>query len=79
MILFVAITEGLEVCEGPGTRVAELVIEDSDVDEEELNVVEPDNCEDREVWLFILVKPGRFAAVLAKPPAPFGVVLGTGP
>ncbi len=54
MMLFVATTgppfEGIGV---GGTSVAELVIDDRDVEDEELNAVEPDSCDDRELWLIV--------------------------
>lgn len=56
MILFVATT-------GPpfagATRVAELVMEESDVEEEDAYAVEPDIWEDREAWLMVWLRPGR--------------------
>lgn len=59
MILSVATTGppfvGIGVC--CGTRVAELVIDDKDVDDEEVKAVDPDSCEDRELWLIVWLKP----------------------
>lgn len=49
MMLFVATTFPVV----GGTRVAELVIDDNEVDEEEVKAVEPDSCEEREVWLMV--------------------------
>jgi hypothetical protein len=58
MMLFVATTGPPFVGIGVGgTRVAELVIEDKDVVDEELKAVEPDSCDDRELWLIVWLKP----------------------
>lgn len=52
-MLFVAMTLPFET---GGTRVAELVMDDSEVEEEELKVVEPDSWEDLLiVWLLKLL------------------------
>ena len=64
MILFVAWT-------GPpftaGTSVAELVIDDNEVDEDEVYAVEPDSCEDRALWLMVWLNPvGLFPALLVE-------------
>lgn len=47
-----------------GTRVAELVIDDNDVEDEEVNAVEPDSWDDRELWLIVWLNPGRPLAAL---------------
>lgn len=51
MILFVAITE--PVFDDGGTMVAELAREERDVEEEEVKAVEPESCEDLELWLIV--------------------------
>jgi hypothetical protein len=57
MILFVATTDP-PFAVGGGTSVAELVIEDSEVEEEDVYAVEPDSCEERELWLMVWLNPG---------------------
>jgi hypothetical protein len=53
--LFVAITfPPFAIC--GATRVAELVIDDKEVEEEEVNAVDPDSWEDRELWLIVWFK-----------------------
>lgn len=45
--------------------MAELVIEDTEVVDEDEKAVEPDSWEDREVWLIVWLKSGRlFKALL---------------
>jgi len=56
MMLFVAITFPLfcAICGGDGTNVVELVSEERDVVDEEVNAVDPDSCEDRELpWVMV--------------------------
>jgi len=61
MMLFVATT-------GPpfvgGTSVAELVIEDSDVEEEDVYAVEPDSWEDLEFWFIVWLGLGTLLPAL---------------
>lgn len=57
MILFVATTTFPPFVVGIGTRVAELVIDDKEVDEEDVKAVEPESWEDREVWLMVWFSP----------------------
>jgi hypothetical protein len=60
MILFVATT--VPPFAG-GTRVAELVMEESEVDEEDAYAVDPDTWDDREAWLIVWLNPGRLVFV----------------
>lgn len=54
MILSVATTEPLFMDIGVGgTKVVELVIDDKEVEDEDVKAVEPDNCEDLELWLIV--------------------------
>jgi hypothetical protein len=55
MILFVATTGPPFACaiSCGATRVAELVIEDKEVDDEEVYAVEPESWEERELWLMV--------------------------
>jgi hypothetical protein len=55
MILFVATTVPPFCCgiDCGGTSVAELVIEDKEVDDEDVYEVEPESCEERELWLIV--------------------------
>ncbi len=39
--------------------MAELVIDDREVDEEDVKAVDPDNWDDRELWLMVWLNPGR--------------------
>jgi hypothetical protein len=59
MMLFVATTGppfcAIGVC---GTSVAELVMEEREVDEEDAYAVDPDSCEDRELWLIVWLRVG---------------------
>lgn len=68
MILFVAVTWlllTLEVAiEGRGTRVAELVMDERDVDEDDVKVVEPDSWDERELWLMAWLNADSPLAVL---------------
>jgi hypothetical protein len=69
MILFVATTLpllGAAICEG-GTRVAELVIDESEVVDDEVNAVDPDSWDDRELWLIVCPKPGSPVPALLVP------------
>lgn len=50
MILFVATTDPLV---GGGSMVAELARDERDVDEEEVNAVEPESWDDLELWLIV--------------------------
>ena len=52
-----------------GTSVAELVIEDKEVVEDEVYAVEPESCEERELWLIVCPRPGRPLVLLMLPPA----------
>jgi hypothetical protein len=52
-----------------GTSVAELVIEDKEVVEDDVNAVEPESCEERELWLIVCERPGRPLVLLMLPPA----------
>lgn len=52
---------------GGGTRVAELVIEDSEVVDEEANAVDPEIWEDRELWLIVCPNPGSPVPALLVP------------
>ena len=56
MILFVATTDPPFA---GATRVAELVMEDSEVVDEDAYAVEPDIWEDLEAWLMVWLRPGR--------------------
>jgi hypothetical protein len=61
MILFVATTGppfgGAIDC--GGTSVPELVMEESEVDEDDVYAVEPESCDERELWLIAWFKPVR--------------------
>lgn len=61
MILFVATTDPPLA---GATRVAELVMEESEVEDDEAYAVEPEIWEDREAWLMVWLRPGRPAVVL---------------
>ena len=69
MILFVAITFPFET---GGTRVAELVMDESEVEDEEVKAVEPDSWEDLlMVWLkvgMLLVEKTGAVFVLERGP-----------
>jgi hypothetical protein len=71
MILFVATTGPPFGCaiDCGATSVAELVIEDKEVVDDEVNAVEPDSCDERELWLIVCPKPGRPLVLLMLPPA----------
>jgi hypothetical protein len=61
MILFVATTSppfGVAIDCG-GTSVAELVMEEREVDEDDVYAVEPESWDDRELLLIIWLKPVR--------------------
>lgn len=73
MMLFVAITlppfwaicGGVGVVAvGGGTRVAELVMDDNDVEDDDVNAVDPESWDDRELWLMVWLNPGRPFPVL---------------
>lgn len=72
MMLFVGTTDALF---GEATRVAELVIEDKEVDEEDAYTVEPDDCE---AWLTVWLRLGRlvFAPIAGKTGVVFVLVSG---
>lgn len=63
MMLFVATTEPPV---GGGTMVAELAREDSDVEEDEVKAVEPESCEDLELWLMVWLSPEIPLALLVE-------------
>jgi hypothetical protein len=75
MILFVATTAPPFT---GGTRVAELVMDESDVVEEDAYAVEPDVREDREAWLIVWLRPGSpvFALLVGNTGAVFVLVSG---
>jgi hypothetical protein len=54
MILFVATTFAPF---GGGTNVVELLMDDSDVDDE-VYAVDPDSWDERELWLIVWFNPG---------------------
>ena len=76
MILFVAWTVPPVIA---GTSVAELVIDDKDVEEDDVYAVEPDSWEDRELWLIVWLNPGRLFPALLVENAGATFVLGRGP
>ena len=60
MILSVATTGPpfWAICVG-ATNVAELVIDDSEVvEDDEVYAVDPESCEEREAWLMVWLNPG---------------------
>lgn len=69
MILFVATTGPPFAIDCGATSVAELVIEDKEVVEDDVYAVEPESCEERELWLIVCAKPGRPLLLLMLPPA----------
>jgi hypothetical protein len=75
MILFVATTAPPFA---GATRVAELVMEDNDVVDEDAYAVEPDIWEDRDAWLMVWLRPGRpeFALRVGNTGAVFVLVSG---
>jgi hypothetical protein len=61
MILFVATTGppfGVAIG-GGGTSVAELVMEEREVDEDEVYAVVPESCDERELWLIVWLRLDR--------------------
>jgi hypothetical protein len=81
MMLFVATTGPpfCAICGVGGTSVPELVMDDNEVDEDEVKAVEPESCEDREVWLMVWLRVGRPLPALLEEKTGAVLVLARGP
>lgn len=54
-------------------------MDDNEVDEDEVKAVEPESCEDREVWLMVWLRVGRPLPALLEEKTGAVLVLARGP